>query len=241
MEKRMKVNPAAKILIIVLAFIFFTGGVVAAISLSPQQKKNGAQAQQTTSAAAQATAQQAEAASFDLRGAMTEYLGKQVGKDSSAYVTYINSHSGLKVDDDYPWCAVFAWSALDGFAAQNGKKNPITPCMHVSDFVLQTIPLGAQHYIVDGDYTPKPGDLFTTSALDCPDDDYRDHIGYVESVETDENGNLTKVHTIEGNFAWEINGALDTYVWRSEWVPGEHNEYGSAICEFLDLEQIFKK
>ena len=87
---------------------------------------------------------------------------------------------------------------------------------------------------------PKPGDLFTTSALTRPDDDGRDHIGYVESVETDANGKIKKVHTIEGNFAWEVNGAPDTYVWRGEWVPGVRNEYGSAICEFLDLERIFK-
>ena len=176
----------------------------------------------------------------DLRSIMISHLRAQIGKGNSSYVKYINAHSNLGVSTSFPWCAVFAWSALDQFATKAGKKNPIAPRKHVSEIVVQARALGAHHYVADNNYLPKPGDLFTTSALTRPDDDGRDHIGYVEYVETDAKGKVKKVHTIEGNFAWEGNGALDTYVWRGEWVPGVRNEYGSAICEYLDLEQIFK-
>ena len=176
----------------------------------------------------------------DIRSIMVAHLRAQIGNRNTSYVAYINARSNLNVSPTFPWCAVFAWSALDQFATKAGLKNPIAPQKHVSDIVVPARALGAHHYVADNNYMPKPGDLFTTSALTRPDDDGRDHIGYVEWVETDANGKLKKVHTIEGNFAWEVNGALDTYVWRSEWVPGVRNEYGSALCEFLDLEQIFR-
>ena len=47
------------------------------------------------------------------------------------------------------------------------------------------------------------------------------------------------MHTIEGNYAWELNGAFDTYVWRGTWVPGVPNEYQSAMVEFIDIEKLF--
>ena len=248
MEKRRKKNNfAIMIVVIIVAFVILSSGIIAAVTLN--SNANDAKPRQTTAGATEKTGEtgkaegateQATIDSTDLRSAMVAFLSEQVEKKGDVYINYINSRSDLNVDPDFPWCAVFAWSALDQFAAKTGRTNPIKPCMHVTDLVLETDKLNAHHVLVDGDYTPKPGDLFTTSAMERPEDDYRDHIGYVESVELDEQGNLLKVHTIEGNFAWEVNDAFDTYVWRSEWVPGEHNEYGSALCEFLDLEAIFK-
>jgi|GEM_PF-5546802 len=176
----------------------------------------------------------------EIRAAMVEHLSAQIGNNNSTYVNYINAHSNLNVDTSFPWCAVFAWSALNMFAEKINKRNPIPAVKYVSDIAEASRNWGILHNIYDHDYTPKPGDLFCTSALERPVNNLRDHIGYVESVETDADGNVTLVHTIEGNYAWEVNGAFDTYVWRSEWVPGDPNEYKSAMVEFIDLEKLFE-
>ena len=244
-RRKKKKNYIPMIVVPIVAIAILTVGIVTAVNSTPEskpkQEETQSQSQQTTVSAAEteASSEQSTLANTELRSAMVEFLSAQVSNKGDGYIKYINAHSDLNVDEDFPWCAVFAWSALDQFASKTGRKNPIQPVMHVTDFVLETDKFGAHHFLADNDYVPKPGDLFTTSAMERPEDDYRDHIGYVESVELDEQGNLLKVHTIEGNFAWEVNDAFDTYVWRSEWVPGEHNEYGSALCEFLDLEKIF--
>ena len=180
-------------------------------------------------------------ATQEMRTVMVEHLRAQVGNHNTSYVEYINAHSDLNVSMSFPWCAVFAWSALDQFAAKINKPNPLQAVKHVSDIAEPARKLGALHNIYDYDYTPKPGDLFCTSALKRPVDGGRDHIGYVESVETDASGRVTKVYTIEGNYAWEVNGVFDTYVWRGEWVPGVPNEYQSAMVEFIDLEKLFSQ
>lgn len=175
----------------------------------------------------------------EIRTVMVEHLRAQVGNHNTSYVTYINARSNLNVTMSFPWCAVFAWSALDQFATKIGRPNPLQAAKHVSDIAEPARRLGALHNIYDYDYTPKPGDLFCTSALKRPIDGGRDHIGYVESVDTDASGKVVRVHTIEGNYAWEVNGAFDTYVWRGTWVPGVPNEYQSAMVEFIDLEKLF--
>lgn len=175
----------------------------------------------------------------EIRTVMVEHLRAQVGNHNTPYVQYINARSNLNVTMSFPWCAVFAWSALDQFATKIGRPNPLQAAKHVSDIAEPARKLGALHNIYDYDYTPKPGDLFCTSALKRPIDGGRDHIGYVESVDTDASGKVIRVHTIEGNYAWEVNGAFDTYVWRGTWVPGVPNEYQSAMVEFIDLEKLF--
>lgn len=175
----------------------------------------------------------------EIRTVMVEHLRAQVGNHNTPYVQYINARSNLNVTMSFPWCAVFAWSALDQFATKIGRPNPLQAAKHVSDIAEPARRLGALHNIYDNDYTPKPGDLFCTSALKRPIDGGRDHIGYVESVDTDASGKVIRVHTIEGNYAWEVNGAFDTYVWRGTWVPGVPNEYQSAMVEFIDLEKLF--
>lgn len=175
----------------------------------------------------------------EIRTVMVEHLRAQVGNHNTPYVQYINARSNLNVTMSFPWCAVFAWSALDQFATKIGRPNPLQAAKHVSDIAEPARRLGALHNIYDNDYTPKPGDLFCTSAIKRPFDGGRDHIGYVESVDTDASGKVVRVHTIEGNYAWEVNGAFDTYVWRGTWVPGVPNEYQSAMVEFIDLEKLF--
>ncbi len=175
----------------------------------------------------------------EIRTVMVEHLRAQVGNHNTPYVQYINARSNLNVTMSFPWCAVFAWSALDQFATKIGRPNPLQAAKHVSDIAEPARRLGALHNIYDYDYTPKPGDLFCTSALKRPIDGGRDHIGYVESVDTDASGKVVRVHTIEGNYAWEVNGAFDTYVWRGTWVPGVPNEYQSAMVEFIDIEKLF--
>lgn len=175
----------------------------------------------------------------EIRTVMVEHLRAQVGNHNTPYVQYINARSNLNVTMSFPWCAVFAWSALDQFATKIGRPNPLQAAKHVSDIAEPARRLGALHNIYDYDYRPKPGDLFCTSALKRPIDGGRDHIGYVESVDTDASGKVIRVHTIEGNYAWEVNGAFDTYVWRGTWVPGVPNEYQSAMVEFIDIEKLF--
>lgn len=177
-----------------------------------------------------------------LRSIMINHLQAQLGNKSSPYITYINTHSKLNVPSYYAWCAVFAWCVLDQFADETGKTNPIAAKMHVSELAVQAKALGALHNRLDNNYTPKPGDLFTTSTLQRPGSDGRLHIGYVESVDTDSKGRVTKVHTIEGNYNWEIKAPLETRVTRGEWIPGVKDSYGygATLCEYIDLEQLFK-
>ena len=47
-----------------------------------------------------------------------------------------------------------------------------------------------------------------------------------------------KVYTIEGNYDWESTYTTSTEVSRGVWVPGETNEYGDQILEYIDLEQF---
>ena len=60
----------------------------------------------------------------------------------------------------------------------------------------------------------------------------------MEYVEFDDEGKVVKVHTIEGNFNWELQYPDETVVSRSEWIP-EEDRYGAWLCEYIDLEQLF--
>ena len=175
----------------------------------------------------------------EIRSIMVSHLQEQVGNGNSSYVQYINAHSDLNVSEEFPWCAIFGWCSLNQFAEKAGLNNPIEATKYVSDIAIASKKLGALHVVDEKDYIPQPGDLFTTAAGPYPEDGGRDHIGYIESVETDENGNVLKVHTIEGNFSWETNGSFETRVARSEWVPGEKNEFGSGLCEYINIDVLF--
>lgn len=177
--------------------------------------------------------------SHPLRTAMVAHLRDQLGKTMPTYIDYMRDHSDMDMPEYYEWCTIFAWSALDSVAAATGRTNPVAAGLHVSDFANQARALGALHNVFDNDYTPKPGDVFTTSELDRPGTDGRSHIGYIESVDTDAAGKVVKVHTIEGNYGWEIDYAHTTQVSRGEWVPGVRNTYCAALVEYIDLEQLF--
>ena len=173
-----------------------------------------------------------------LRGIMIQHLTEQVGNNNISYATYLNEHSDLYASMDFPWCAIFAWTTLDQFAEKAGLENPVAARKQVSGIAVQAMALGALRNRLDNDYIPKPGDLFTTSTLERPYDDGREHIGFVEYVEFDDEGKVVKVHTIEGNFNWELQYPDETVVSRSEWIP-EEDRYGAWLCEYIDLEQLF--
>ncbi len=173
-----------------------------------------------------------------LRGIMIQHLTEQVGNNNISYATYLNEHSDLYASMDFPWCAIFAWTTLDQFAEKAGLENPVAARKRVSGIAVQAMARGALYNRLDNDYIPKPGDLFTTSTLERPYDDGREHIGFVEYVEFDDEGKVVKVHTIEGNFNWELQYPDETVVSRSEWIP-EEDRYGAWLCEYIDLEQLF--
>ncbi len=173
------------------------------------------------------------------RGLMVRFLREQLGRHVGMYVKYINEQDeNLGVTEEYSWCAIFAWCALDQFCNQIHVLNPVEPCIHVSEIARPARELGAVHLCSDPSYTPKPGDIFTTATVGVEGDDGYQHIGYIESVELDDDGNVVKVYTIEGNYDWESTYTTSTEVSRGVWVPGETNEYGDQILEYIDLEQF---
>lgn len=175
-----------------------------------------------------------------LRSLMLEQLRAQLGNNSRSYIRYINARSTLDVPEYFPWCAVFSWCMLDQFSEKLGQADPVTAWHQVSGIAVQARKKGALHNVFDNDYLPKPGDLFTTSTLSRPGDDGREHIGYVESVETDSSGKVIRVHTIEGNYMWETEYPMDTKVSRGVHAPGVKDIYGAALVEYIDLEALFR-
>ena len=178
-------------------------------------------------------------AATTFRGTMIKQLQSQIGNSNTSYVKYINSKSGIGVTASFEWCAEFAWCMIDQFAAKVKIKDPVKPCIHVSEIAMQAKAKGALKSAYSSGYIPKPGDLFTTSFYKYPGSDGRLHIGFVESVETNANGQVTKVHTIEGNFNWENQSSINTRVSRNTWVPGKENAYSAILCEYIDLEKLF--
>ena len=174
-----------------------------------------------------------------VRAAMIDYLHKQLGKNNRSYIKYINSHSSFKTDNYTAWCAIFAWCCLDVFADQNGYKNNIKPQIYVSDIADEAKKQGALRNYADTGYIPKPGDLFLTAYKKHPINGERCHIGYVEYVETDKNGKLTAIHTIEGNYNWENESPYNTKVTRGVWKPNKYDAYGAIVSEFIDLAALY--
>ncbi|MDO4892857.1 MAG: CHAP domain-containing protein [Eubacteriales bacterium] len=119
-----------------------------------------------------------------------------------------------------------------------GKRNSVNPCCHVSEIANQARKKGALKNAFTSGYVPKKGDLFTTSTVKSPGTGGRLHIGFVESVETDGKGKVTKVHTIEGNYNWENAYPTSTKVSRSVWTIGKRR-YGALLCEYIDIEKLF--
>ena len=174
-----------------------------------------------------------------IRNRVLGFLQEQVGNNNRPYVTYYNSHAGgKKVSTGFAWCAVFAWCGIDQCVTLLGKHNPVNPCCHVSEIANQARKKGALKNAFTSGYVPKKGDLFTTSTVKSPGTGGRLHIGFVESVETDGKGKVTKVHTIEGNFNWENAYPTSTKVSRSVWTIGKRR-YGALLCEYIDIEKLF--
>ena len=174
-----------------------------------------------------------------IRNRVLGFLKEQFGNGNRPYVTYYNSHAGgKKVSTGFAWCAVFAWCGIDQCATLLGKRNPVSPCCHVSEIANQARKKGALKNAFSSGYVPQKGDLFTTSTVKSPGTGGRLHIGFVESVETDGKGKVTKVHTIEGNFNWENAYPTSTKVSRSVWTIGKRR-YGALLCEYIDIEKLF--
>ena len=173
------------------------------------------------------------------RSVMLKHLQAQVGNSNASYVKYLNSKTNIKVSTSFAWCAEFAWCTLDQFAAKTGRKNPVRPSIHVSEIAMQAKAKGALKSAYSSGYVPKPGDLFTTSTQKYPGSDGRLHIGFIESVETNAKGQVTKIHTIEGNYNWEKQSSSSTRVSRSTWIPGKTYTYSAILCEYIDLEKLY--
>lgn len=173
-----------------------------------------------------------------VRAQMVQYLREQVGNNNRSYISYINAHSNFATTQYTAWCAIFAWCCMDAFAVQNNTKNPVSPQKYVSDIANQAKKYNALRNCADTDYVPKPGDLFLTATSKHPVNGLRCHIGYVEYVDTDKNGNVTAIHTIEGNYNWETTASNVTKVTRSVWKPNQVR-YGAFISEFIDITALF--
>ncbi len=174
-----------------------------------------------------------------LRIVMLKQLQSQIGNSSASYAKYINSKSNYNVSAYFAWCAEFAWCMVDQFAVKAKMTNPVKPCIHVSEIAMQAKARGALKSAYSSGYIPKPGDLFTTSYYKYPGNNGRLHIGFIESVETNANGQVTKIHTIEGNYNWENQSGINTRVSRNTWIPGKSNKYSAILCEYIDLEKLF--
>lgn len=179
------------------------------------------------------------AAQSTFRSVMEKQLQSQIGNLNTSYVKYFNSKSSIKVTTSYEWCAEFAWCMLDQFATNVKMTNPVKSCIHVSEIAMQAKAKGALKSVYSSGYIPKPGDLFTTSYYKYPGNDGRLHIGFIESVEINEKGQVTKIHTIEGNFNWENQNCTKTRVSRNTWIPDKRNAYSAILCEYIDLEKLF--
>lgn len=179
------------------------------------------------------------ASNSTFRAVMVKHLQSQIGNSNSSYVKYFNSKSSIKVTTNYAWCAEFAWCMTDQFATKVKMTNPVKPCIYVSDISMQAKAKGALKSAYSSGYIPKPGDLFTTSYNKYPGNDGRLHIGFIESVETNAQGQVTKIHTIEGNYNWENQYSANTRVSRNTWVPDKRDKYSAILCEYIDLEKLF--
>ena len=174
-----------------------------------------------------------------VRKVMLDYLNEQIGNNNRSYIKYINANSDYECHSGTHWCAVFVWCVLDHVADRLGMTNPVKPCMYVSDIAEEAKDERALRNLADTGYVPSPGDIFITADSAHPEYDCRNHIGFVESVERDSRGRVTKVHTIEGNFGWETTDPSITRVTRNVLYQGEKDDYGMFICEYINVEYLF--
>ena len=187
------------------------------------------------------TASNMSEANRKLREDMIAYLGRQVGNNNRKYIDYINKYGKFGLTYGTQWCAVFGWSAMDGFARERGNIKCLVPARwHVSEIANEARKHGAWHNTFSSTYEAKPGDVFMTSFMKYPYDDGRTHIGYIEYVDKDKNGKVTYIHTVEGNFNWEVGDNSKTVVGRSRWKDRLEKDHGAMVTDYLDIEKLFK-
>ena len=176
-----------------------------------------------------------------LREDMIAFLGKQVGNNNRKYIDYVNKYGKFGLTYGTQWCAVFGWSAMDWFARDRGDlKCLVPPRWHVSEIANEARKYGAWHNTFSTNYEAKPGDVFMTSFQKYPYSDGRTHVGYIEYVDKDKNGKVTYIHTVEGNFNWEVGDNSKTVVGRSRWKDRLEKDHGAMVTDYLDIEKIIK-
>lgn len=176
-----------------------------------------------------------------LREEMIAFLGQQVGNNNRRYIDHVNRRGNFGLGYGTQWCAVFGWGATDIFCENNSKYTYlIPPRWHVSDIANEARKYGGWHNTFSTTYEAKPGDIFMTSFQKYPYSDGRTHVGYIEYVDKDKNGKVTYIHTVEGNFNWEVGDNSKTVVGRSRWKDRLVKDHGAMVTDYIDLEKIVK-
>lgn len=176
-----------------------------------------------------------------LREGLIDFLGKQVGNNNRKYIDHINKYGHFGLGYGTQWCAVFGWGAMDMYSrTQSNVTNQIPPRWHVSEIANEARKLGGWYNTFSTKYEPKPGDIFMTSFYKYPYEDGRTHVGYIEYVDKDKNGKVTYIHTVEGNFNWEVGDNSKTLVGRSRWKDRLEKDHGAMVTDYLDISKILK-
>ena len=155
-------------------------------------------------------------------------LNYEVREDNSlkGYTRY-----GAWYGDPYgDWCAMFVSFCLNYANIPETSFPYEASCQRWIEKLEQI-----NMYAKTGEYTPKPGDLIF---FDFRTDGLSDHVGLVEEVETDENGNPIIVKTIEGNYGGKVTRNTyeidDTDILGYGILPehcGCYDQDGTRICE----------
>ncbi len=176
-----------------------------------------------------------------LREGLIDFLSKQVGNNNRKYIDHINKYGHFGLGYGTQWCAVFGWGAMDMYSrTQSNVTNLIPPRWHVSEIANEARKLGGWYNTFSSTYEAKPGDIFMTSFYKYPYEDGRTHVGYIEYVDKDKNGKVTYIHTIEGNFNWEIGDNSQTRVGRWSWKDRLEKDHGAMVTDYLDISKILK-
>lgn len=176
-----------------------------------------------------------------LREGLIDFLSKQVGNKNRKYIDHVNKYGNFGLGYGTQWCAVFGWGAMDMYSrTQSNVTNQIPPRWHVSEIANEARKLGGWYNTFSTNYEAKPGDIFMTSFQKYPYEDGRTHVGYIEYVDKDKNGKVTYIHTIEGNFNWELGDNSETVVGRSCWKDRLEKDHGAMVTDYLDISKILK-
>ncbi len=176
-----------------------------------------------------------------LREGLIDFLGKQVGNNNRKYIDHVNKYGHFGLGYGTQWCAVFGWGAMDMYSrTQSNVTNQIPPRWHVSEIANEARKLGGWYNTFSSNYEAKPGDIFMTSFYKYPYEDGRTHVGYIEYVDKDKNGKVTYIHTVEGNFNWEVGDNSKTVVGRSCWKDRLEKDHGAMVTDYLDISKILK-